>query len=49
MICTACIAVVGALGLVGWAFIAGLAFTLSRLDRRRYVRQLHHMRRATTQ
>lgn len=49
MICAACIAVVGALGLVGWLFIAVLAFALSRLDRRRYVRQLYRMRRATTQ
>jgi hypothetical protein len=49
MICAVCIAVVGALGLVGWAFIAVLAFALSRLDRRRYVRQLHRMRQASTQ
>jgi hypothetical protein len=49
MICAAYFAVFGALGLVGWAFIAGLAFALSHLDRRRYVRRLHQMRRATTQ
>jgi len=45
MTCAACIAVIGALGLAGWLFIAVLAFALSRLDRRRYVRQLHQMRR----
>jgi len=49
MICAAYIAVMCALDLVGWAFIVVLAFALSRLDRRSYVRRLHQMRRATTQ
>lgn len=45
MSCATCIAIVGALGLA-WTFIAGLAFALSHMDRRRYVRHLHRMRRA---
>lgn len=48
MSCAAFIAITGALGLAGWAFIAALAFVLSRLDRRRYVRRLHHLRRAAS-
>jgi len=38
-------AVLGAMSLRGLTFIGALALVLSQLDRRRYVRRLHRMRR----